>query len=82
MPAHYAEEKKNGDRINYYELRNNSDLYFELQLEEGNNTKLVVLYPRSVQQISAPAKATALSGEVISTYIRSDQHLSVNFPLK
>ncbi|MCE5178199.1 MAG: Sb-PDE family phosphodiesterase [Porphyromonadaceae bacterium] len=82
MPAHYAEEKKNGDRINYYELLNNSDLYFELQLEEGNNTKLVVLYPRSVQQISAPAKATALSGEVISTYIRSDQHLSVNFPLK
>jgi len=81
-PAYYTEEKKNGDKINYYELRNNSDLYFELELKEGNNTRLVVLYPRSVQQITASAGATSLSGEVVSTYIRSDKHLSVNFSLK
>lgn len=81
-PSFYTEEKKNGDRIKYYELRNNSDLYFELELKEGNNTRLVVLYPRSVQQISASAETTSLSGEVISTYVRSDKHLSVNFPLK
>ena len=81
-PAYYTEEKKNGDKINYYELRNNSDLYFELKLKEGNNTKLVVLYPRSVQQITASAETTSLYGEVISTYVRSDQHLSVNFQLK
>ena len=82
MPVHYTEEKKNGDKINYYELRNNSDLYFELDLKEGNSTKRVVLYPRSVQQISASAETASLSGEVISTYVRSDQHLTVNFSLK
>ncbi len=82
MPVHYTEEKKNGDKINYYELRNNSDLYFELDLKEGNSTKRVVLYPRSVQQISASAETAFLSGEVISTYVRSDQYLTVNFSLK
>lgn len=82
MPVHYTEEKKNGDKINYYELRNNSDLYFELDLKDGSSTKRVVLYPRSVQQISASAETASLSGEVISTYVRSDQHLSVNFSLK
>jgi hypothetical protein len=82
MPVHYTEEKKNGDKINYYELRNNSDLYFELDLKNGNSTKRVVLYPRSIQQISASAETASLSGEVISTYVRSDQHLTVNFSLK
>ncbi len=82
MPVHYTEEKKNGDKINYYELRNNSDLYFELDLKDGSSTKRVVLYPRSVQQISASAETASLSGEVISTYVRSDQHLTVNFSLK
>lgn len=82
MPVHYTEEKKNGDKINYYELRNNSDLYFELDLKNGNSTKRVVLYPRSAQQITASAETASLSGEVISTYVRSDQHLTVNFSLK
>ena len=82
MPVHYTEEKKNGDKINYYELRNNSDLYFELNLKNGNSTKRVVLYPRSAQQITASAETASLSGEVISTYVRSDQHLTVNFSLK
>ena len=81
-PAYYTEEKKNGDKINYYELRNNSDLYFELDLKNGNSTKRVVLYPRSAQQITASAETASLSGEVISTYVRSDQHLTVNFSLK
>ena len=82
MPVHYTEEKKNGDKINYYELRNNSDLYFELNLKNGNSTKRVVLYPRSAQQITASAETASLSGEVISPYVRSDQHLTVNFSLK
>jgi len=82
MPVHYTEERKNGDKINYYALRNNSDLYFELDLKDGNNTKRIVLYPRSEQQVTASAGTTSLSGEVISTYVRSDQHLSVNFLLK
>jgi len=82
MPVHYTEERKNGDKINYYALRNNSDLYFELDLKDGNNTKRIVLYPRSEQQVTASAETTSLSGEVISTYVRSDQHLSVNFLLK
>ncbi|HBG58500.1 MAG TPA: histidinol-phosphatase [Porphyromonadaceae bacterium] len=82
MPVHYTEERKNGDKINYYELRNNSDLYFELDLKEGDTTRRVVLYPRSVQQITASEDTSSLIAEVTSTYVRSDRHLSVSFPLQ
>jgi hypothetical protein len=47
MPSHFTEKKDNGDTINYYEIRNNSDLYFELVLSEGNATKQIILYPCS-----------------------------------
>ena len=82
MPVHYTEVKTNGDKTNYYELRNNSDLYFELDVYEGNSTKRIVLYPRSTQQVTASAKVNTLSAEVVSTYVRSDKHLTVNFLLK
>jgi hypothetical protein len=82
MPAHYTGERKNGDRINHYEIRNNSDLYFELTLKEGDATKQVVLYPRSTQQVTASEGTSSLTGEVTSAYVRSDRHLAVTFPLK
>ena len=80
-PSHYTEVKANGNKTNWYEIRNNSDLYFELELKEGNGTRHVVLYPRATQLISAPAGTTSLTYDVTSTYVRSDTHLSVVLPL-
>lgn len=82
LPSHYTENKSNGNDVKYYELKNNSDLYFEFELKKGDGTKKVVLYPRSAQTISAPATTSSLTYDITSTYIRSDQHLSVNLPLK
>ena len=82
LPAHYTEKKKNGNQVCYYEIRNNSDLFFELQLKEGNGTKRIVLYPRSAQLLSAPAGTASLTYDVTSTYVRSDQHLTVELPLQ
>jgi len=82
LPSHYTEVRANGNKTNWYEIRNNSDLYFELELKEGNGTKHVVLYPRAAQLISAPTGTTSLTYEVTSTYVRSDTHLSVVLPLK
>ncbi|MDD2298984.1 MAG: Sb-PDE family phosphodiesterase [Fermentimonas sp.] len=81
MPSHYTEVRNNGIKINHYEIRNNSDLYFELSLSDGSATKNVVLYPRSTQLITANEETASLSGEVVSTYVRSDQHLKVDFDL-
>ncbi|MDD2930821.1 MAG: Sb-PDE family phosphodiesterase [Fermentimonas sp.] len=81
MPAHFTETRNNGSKINHYEIRNNSDLYFELSLTDGSTNKNVTLYPRSTQLITANEEAASLTGEVVSTYVRSDQHLKVNFPL-
>jgi len=82
LPSHYTEVRGNGNKTNWYEIRNNSDLYFELELKEGSGTKRVVLYPRSAQLISAPAATTSLTYDVTSTYVRSDKHLSVALPLR
>lgn len=81
---YYSQEKKNGDSAgtNYYEIRNNSDLYFELVLRAGDGTKKIVLYPESSQIITANAGQKSLAYEVVSTFIRSDQHLVVEFSLK
>ncbi|MBK5194480.1 MAG: histidinol-phosphatase [Proteiniphilum sp.] len=82
LPSHYTEVRGNGNKTNWYEIRNNSDLYFELEVKEGSGTKRVVLYPRSAQLISAPAATTSLTYDVTSTYVRSDKHLSVELPLR
>ena len=79
-PSFYKENSKNGV-VNYYEIQNNSDLYFELELTSGNGTEKVVLYPQSSQVITAADGQTALTYDVVTTYIRSDKHLSVNLPL-
>lgn len=82
LPSHYIEKKSNGNDVKHYEIKNNSDLYFELELKEGNGTKSVVLYPKSAQLISAPATTSSLTYDIITTYVRSDQHLSVKLNLR
>ncbi|MBE8723003.1 Sb-PDE family phosphodiesterase [Sphingobacterium pedocola] len=77
---HHTASTKNGN-TNYYELTNNSDLYFELELKEGNATKKLTLYPESTQVLTASSGQTALTYEVVSTYIRSDRHLQIKLAL-
>ncbi len=75
--------KSNGKKAEskYYELQNNSDLYFELQLVDGKGTKNIVLRPKSSQIVIADAGQAKLSYEVVSTYVRSDQHLKIELSL-
>lgn len=82
MPVHYSETNSSGNVSNYREIHNNSDLYFEMNINDGSSTKKVVLHPRSIQQISISGNATSLSAEVTSTYVRSNKHLVVNIPLQ
>lgn len=76
-------EKKNakGAVTRSYELKNNSDLHFELLLKKGKGTEKIVLYPASSQIITAAEGQALLSYEVVTTYIRSDKHLQVDFKL-
>jgi hypothetical protein len=85
MPCHYSDNtrKSSGIVTNYYELKNLSDLYFELELKEGNTSnKKIILYPGSSQLISAAGGQNSLTYEVVTTYVRSDRHLVVDLPLK
>jgi len=67
---------------NYYEIKNNSDLYFELELKSGEGTNKITLYPQSSQILTATAGQNRLSYEVTTAYIRSDKHLIAEIPLK
>ena len=80
--AYYTEERRNGAATNYYIIRNNSDLYFELRLTSGNGTGRVVLYPNAEQQITAQSGQSSLSYDVVTAYVRSDKHLNVTLLLK
>ncbi|SHF24690.1 hypothetical protein SAMN05444274_104165 [Mariniphaga anaerophila] len=75
-----AQFHNKGDR-NYYEISNNSDLYFELELESGNGTKSIKLFPRSSQVITAEAGQKSLKYKVLTAFIRSNQNLVVDFVL-
>lgn len=79
-PSFYNENGKNGV-VKYYEIQNNSDLYFELELTSGSGTKRVVLYPQTSQVITAAEGQDSLTYDVVTTYVRSDKHLSVSLPL-
>lgn len=74
---------KNGNEIvtNYFEIKNQSDLYFELELKSGDATQKLILYPGSSQIITAKDGQQSLVYEVPTAYIRSDKHLVVDFPL-
>ncbi len=65
-----------------YEIRNNSDLYFELELKSGNGTRNLTLFPRSAQTITAAGGQDKLTYEVTTAFVRSDKHLVVDLPLK
>ena len=80
-PGHYSEATKNGKSLDYYEITNRSDLYFELELREGKANKNIVLYPRSSQIISAEGGQASLTYEVTTAYVRSDKHLMVELGL-
>lgn len=81
-PRFHSKTSSSGAVTNYYEIRNNSDLYFELTLKEGNGTRSVTLFPRSAQTITAPGGQQKLTYEVTTAFIRSDKFLNVELPLK
>lgn len=67
---------------NYFEIKNNSDLYFELKLKSGKGTEKITLFPRTSQIITASSGQKALEYEVVTAFVRSDKHLIVEIPLK
>jgi|SRR5690554_2949004 len=82
LPSHFSQENRNGKLMNYYEIQNNSDLYFELELTSGKGSRKITLYPMSSQLISAEADQQSISYDVTNAYIRSDKYLNVSFNLK
>lgn len=82
MPCHYSEAVKDGISVDYYEIINKSDLYFELELRSGKGTNRVILYPHSAQLVSADNGQKSLTYEVMTAYVRSDKHLMVDLLLK
>lgn len=82
-PSYYEKSNpKTKVTTKYYEIKNNSDLYFELQLKSGNGTKKIILYPESTQILTAESGQSQLTYEIVSTYIRSDKHLQFDINLK
>jgi 3',5'-nucleoside bisphosphate phosphatase len=71
---------KNGR--NFYEIQNNSDLYFELELKSGDGTSQVTLFPGTAQVITAATGQESLEYEVVTAFVRSDKNLLVKFQLK
>ncbi|MGN0002882.1 MAG: Sb-PDE family phosphodiesterase [Sphingobacterium composti] len=80
-PTYHEKSNAQGVKTKYYEISNNSDLHFELHLKSGKGTQKVVLYPESSQIITTTDNPSKLTYEVVSTYIRSDKHLIVDFNL-
>jgi 3',5'-nucleoside bisphosphate phosphatase len=76
--SYHSKSKKdkqgNETTSKHFEITNNSDLYFELQLETGKATEKIILYPQSTQRIIADADQSELIYEVVNTFIRSDKH--------
>ncbi|MBL1410305.1 Sb-PDE family phosphodiesterase [Sphingobacterium faecale] len=81
IPVFYEKTNAKKAASRYYELQNNSDLYFELKLVNGKATKSMILYPKSSQILIADAGQGKLVYEVVSTYVRSDKHLQVELSL-
>lgn len=83
--AHHSVVRKNQEgqerTTKYYEITNDSDLYFELALAQGEGTEKVVLSPASSQVITAPSGQKNLSYTITSAFIRSDQHPVITLPL-
>jgi hypothetical protein len=80
-PGFYEKEGNEKSTI-FYEIKNNSDLYFEMELKSGEGTRSITLYPQSSQVISAPAGQEKLTYEVVTAFVRSDKNLVVDILLK
>lgn len=85
LPKHHSRKKKNKDGIikteSFYKIKNNSSLYFELKLKEGDATKKIILEPNSSQIIVANDNQESIAYTVTSTYVRSNKHLEVKFDI-
>jgi predicted metal-dependent phosphoesterase TrpH len=81
-PRHHSDIARNGKPMDYYEVSNKSDLYFELELNTGIADNKIKLFPRSSQVIAAEHGQTSLVYEVVTAFVRSDKHLSTEFKLK
>ncbi|OQB31578.1 MAG: hypothetical protein BWY08_00368 [Bacteroidetes bacterium ADurb.Bin174] len=81
LPSHFTQENQNGTKTNFYEIQNNSDLYFELELTSGKGTQKITLYPMSSQLISAEAGQQSISYDVTNAYVRSNKFLNISFSL-
>ena len=53
-----------------------------MELKSGDSTGKVTLFPRSAQVITAPVNQQNITYEVVTTFVRSDEHLVVELPLK
>lgn len=82
ISPNYHTKKGNEKSTNFYEIKNNSDLYFEMELKSGEGTGNITLYPQSSQIISAPVGQEKLTYEVVTAFIRSDKNLVVDILLK
>ena len=76
-PAYY--QKGNA---RYYEIRNNSDLYFELRRNLENRTETIQLFPRSTQVLVTRNGEKSLEYDVMTAFIRGDRNLKVEVPLE
>lgn len=81
-PSHYTENKKNGEKIKYYEFVNKSDLYFEIELEGVNSGRNITLYPKSTIIITTKNDLSTIKCNVTTAFVRSDKNLSVNLPVR
>ncbi len=67
------------NKRNYYEIKNNSDLYFELELKSGDGTEQITLFPNSSQILTAAEDQEELVYEVVTAFVRSNEKLEVKF---
>jgi 3',5'-nucleoside bisphosphate phosphatase len=67
--------------ISYYEIRNSSDLYFELQRNVNNRVENFKLFPRSSQVITAKDDVKSVEYEVVTAFVRGDRNLKVEILL-
>jgi 3',5'-nucleoside bisphosphate phosphatase len=67
--------------VRYYEIRNNSDLYFELNRKTDTRTETIQLFPHSSQVIVTRNGEKSLEYDVITAFVRGDRNLKVEIPM-
>lgn len=83
MQTSYTDKETGVTTIrHYYEIANRSSLYFELKTSSSKVSSHLILPPFSAQTMAAINGQAEATYEVVSTFVRSDKHLEVTFPLK